>query len=82
MEAIKDSVRRPNVGFAGKEIEKLTAFITKTGNDVATLGNEIAELDDAMGRSQRFHKAWQSPWGGVRSCVRRCRRGAIPPQWV
>lgn len=37
-----------NIEFAGKEIEKLTAFITKTDNDIATLGSEIAELDEVI----------------------------------
>jgi len=37
-----------NIETAKNEIEKLTAFITKTDNDVAVLGSEIAELDDLI----------------------------------
>jgi len=34
-----------NIEFAGKEIEQLTAFVTKTENDINVLRSEIEELD-------------------------------------
>jgi len=34
-----------NVKTANMDIDKLTAFITKTDNDISVLGNEIGELD-------------------------------------
>jgi len=41
-----------NMKTASDGIEKLTAFITKTSNDIEVLGGEIGELDDLIAQKQ------------------------------
>jgi predicted nucleic acid-binding Zn-ribbon protein len=41
-----------NIKFAADEIDKLTAFITKTDDDVKKLGQEIKELDDLIAQKE------------------------------